>query len=266
MSNNEIIRKLQLTQLQMLKYLNEECVTNDLHYTLDFGSLIGAIRHNGFIPWDDDSDVSMLLTDYRKLKKLQSKDGKQLYFLQDSKTDRECPYIFAKMRMNNTLMIDDCANTLQMHEGIWVDIFLLVNAGNTEKTRNLQYKLLNVYQSLRCRYRYRNDKINYQVNKAKKMVYSLPEIVCRMLDSIILKFIELLGSQKSPYYVNMCNGTYEETIVPKKYYDERCFHKFEDTELFIPVNYDEYLRRIYGEYMNPLKYGSHTDYEKIAFS
>ena len=92
------LRELQLRQLEMLKFLDEVCRKHDLKYWLSYGTCLGAIRHGGFIPWDDDIDVEMPRTDYIKLQKILRAMPSCRYILQNAKSDQEFLLPFFKLR------------------------------------------------------------------------------------------------------------------------------------------------------------------------
>lgn len=91
------LRKLQMTELEMLKEVDRICRKYDIKYSLDGGTLLGAIRHNGFIPWDDDADVVMLRPEYIRFYKACKKElDKDKFFLQDFRTDLDYRWGYSK--------------------------------------------------------------------------------------------------------------------------------------------------------------------------
>ena len=119
------LREIQLAELDCLKEIDRICKENNISYSLAYGTLLGAVRHKGFIPWDDDVDIYMSLNDFRKFQKcFSSKD----FFLQTERTDPEMPYIIYKVRKNHTRMVERGMECLNMHQGIWADIFVYVDS------------------------------------------------------------------------------------------------------------------------------------------
>lgn len=118
------IRSLQLIQLDMLKEVDRLCRKYDIKYFLSAGTLLGAVRHKGFIPWDDDIDINMPYRDYVKFCRICDKYlNKEKYFLQTRDTDKHHLYVFAKLRRNETLFLREGQEHMKFHQGIFIDIF-----------------------------------------------------------------------------------------------------------------------------------------------
>ncbi len=123
----EILEKLWEHELKILDEIDRICKKHDITYFIMWGTLLGAVRHKGFIPWDDDVDISMPIKDYKKFLKVAQKELSEEFFLQTSKTDRYHPAYFAKVRLNNTAFYSKEDNNPKKHHGIFVDIFPLYN-------------------------------------------------------------------------------------------------------------------------------------------
>ena len=121
--DNETLRKVQLAQLEIGKEIKRVCDENGIKYFLDSGTLLGAIRHKGFIPWDDDMDMGMLREDYERFIEIAPKELKPEYFLQTWKTDKSYPYAFAKIRKKGTVFIEAVSQKTNAHNEIFVDVF-----------------------------------------------------------------------------------------------------------------------------------------------
>ncbi len=126
----EILEKLWEHELRILNEIDRICKKHDITYFIMWGTLIGAVRHKGFIPWDDDIDISMSMKDYKKFLKVAPKELSKEFFLQTSKTDKYHPAFFAKVRLNNTAFYSKGDKNLKKHHGIFVDIIPLYNYNN----------------------------------------------------------------------------------------------------------------------------------------
>ena len=114
---------LQEKQLNILKYFIKVCEKHNLQYFLVGGSTLGAIRHKGFIPWDDDIDVGMPRKDYDKFVELQSEFEGTPYFIQTFKTDPCYIYNYGKLRDSSTTFIENTFKQHRINHGVWIDIF-----------------------------------------------------------------------------------------------------------------------------------------------
>lgn len=126
------IKDLQRIELEMLLEVDRICKKYNIRYFLVAGTLLGAIRHKGFIPWDDDIDICMPVEEYRKFCKVAKTDLKKEYFLQNSDTDFSNRW-FSKVRKNNTTCIEKGYEKSKIHQGIWIDIFPLIGVKKDEK-------------------------------------------------------------------------------------------------------------------------------------
>ncbi len=119
------LRKMQLLQLDMLVELDRVCKKNDIHYQIWGGTQLGAVRHKGFIPWDDDADIVMLREEYEKLKKCADELNGDICYFQDHSTDKEYRWGYGKLRRTGTKYIRVGQEHLKCKTGVFVDIFPL---------------------------------------------------------------------------------------------------------------------------------------------
>lgn len=117
------MRKLQLRMLDMLKFIDEICNKHNIKYWLSSGTCLGAVRHGGFIPWDDDCDIEMLQSDYKKLVKVMNKEKNPKYLLQTYKNDISFFPRFGKFRDRNSTLLECGYDRKHKYNGIYVDVF-----------------------------------------------------------------------------------------------------------------------------------------------
>jgi lipopolysaccharide cholinephosphotransferase len=128
------LRKAQLIMLEMLVEFDAICKKHNLKYWLDSGTLLGAVRHQGFIPWDDDIDLSMPVEDYNKFKEIASKELSDNIFFQTSQTDKAFKFDYIKLRSNKAKIVEfhEKDREIAYHQGVFIDIFPMLTLPNSE--------------------------------------------------------------------------------------------------------------------------------------
>lgn len=250
------LKDIQIAELEMLKYMDYLCREYNLKYSLNGGTLLGAVRHKGFIPWDDDIDTYMSIEDFRAFSK---HFDLSRYFLQMPLTDIEACYPIYKIRAYNTYMPEDYTEQLHMNKGVWIDIFVYMNAGVNGFFRKIQFGIYNVLRTYRCRYLHIKNK---DARWYHYLACKLPKIVAVQIDSFLVSLIELCGSKKSEFY--FCMDVGKVYFYKKELFDNLVLYQFEDGKFWGIKDYDKYLQMIYGaDYMIPKKWGHVGDYSKV---
>lgn len=121
--SQEELKRIQQVELEALKVLIDICDKLDIQYFLSGGSVLGAVRHGGFIPWDDDIDVGMIRADYDRFLAEAPAYLPDKYFLQTPYNDEHNTYGYAKLRVNGTKFVEYCNRNVDMHHGVYIDIF-----------------------------------------------------------------------------------------------------------------------------------------------
>ena len=245
----EEIRPLQLKQLQILKELKRVCEKNNLTYFLGFGTLLGAIRHEGFIPWDDDVDVCMNYNDYVLLDEACRKDLADGYFLQSDVSDPESHMTYKKLRLNATTLIHQDYAHRDMNHGIGIDIYPVFHAADDLKARKKQIRCAILYLLLVVGEPPRNH--------GKLMKYGAKAVLLFMKGGIgerlksychkeMTKYECVDTKYRAMFYGNSNNC---KRVYPAEYFRGTVMKKFEDELFSVPEEYDSYLTFRYGDYM-----------------
>lgn len=230
------LRNMQLRMLDMLKYIDKICRENDIKYWLSSGTCLGAVRHGGFIPWDDDCDIEMSKSDFKKLTKiLESSDSN--YKLQNHHLDNEYLAPYAKLRDTKTYLKE--TNTNDIHyklHGLYIDIFCIEPSSSLflyKISSNVHNRL--IYPLARIKNRLlRKFLINTIVPVTSTILYPVLSLFSRIYNQGYYRHIPGSGFPKRRY---------------KSDFEDIVLLPFEDTSLPVPRGYDNYLKRIYGEYM-----------------
>lgn len=248
---NKNIDKLHKKELGIMKYFAEFCEENNIKYYLAYGTLLGAIRHHGFIPWDDDVDVLVSGEDFLKLQKIfNEKADTTKYFYQTLKTEENYYLLWDKVRLNNTIFVEDGWENNNINNGIFVDVFPLLEYPDNkreEKKFARRYKFLRLLIETNIK----NNKSRYNnygtIGKILSIVVRiLPQ---KVRNKIVIKNIErfCLYKSNSKYYYSLDGGM--EIKFSKEPFNSMEKVKFEDTEFTVPSGYHKNLTEIFGDYM-----------------
>lgn len=255
--DGETLRKLQLTQLEILKEFKRVCEALNLRYILDSGTLLGAVRHRGFIPWDDDVDVGMLRADYEKFLAEAPALLDKKYFLQTWRTDPGYAFPFAKLRMNDTLYRQAALENAEQHCGIFIDIFpydaVLKMSRRRDKRRRQRLNRLSFALFLKHRYCF-GDRFATRKGKIKflrrRALYYLSGNAWRSREELFRRY-ERLQTRYNGRDTGWLSLTAFRLVIPASIFENLKPLRFEDDEFLGPVDYDDYLTRAYGDYMTP---------------
>ena len=239
-------KKIWAIGIDLLVQFDTVCRKHELKYSLAFGSLLGKIRHNGFIPWDDDIDVVMPREDYEKLRLLKS-EFEEPYFLQYP-GDEGYLFSFAKLRNSNTTSISKPFRYESFNQGHFLDIFPLDNFSATNIEENInRIKCLIAECSAIMRSR---NPFPDEIDRQKLAMFSSlrdGKIVVKELEDLLTQY----NDQPSAYYTAWCCVMYDynRMTFEKSIFEDLIESDFYNHKVFIPRKYDEALKITYGDYM-----------------
>lgn len=245
-----ILRKLQIVESEILDEIVRICDKHKITYYLVGGTLLGAIRHKGFIPWDDDLDIAMPRKDYNRFKEICKVELSKKYFLQNLETEPLYFLAHIKMRKNNTIFEEPHMISLNAHKGIFVDIFILDNADKQDSfLQNIQANIFMKINSM-IRYKVIINSYEHKTFKQKIILLFLSIFSLKYLSKIQQKLMALNKDDKSEYYVNLGSQYgYKKQTMPKNKYYPPTKVEFEGKRYNVPKDWDYFLTRIYGDYM-----------------
>lgn len=244
MKDNNNLRKLQLRQLEILKDIDMLCKKHDIKYSLAWGTALGAVRHSGFIPWDDDIDICMKPIEYQKFLEISKTELPNKYFLQNFNTERYSNIFWTKIRENNTSSLPVDMVNYENHWGICVDVFPLMPLKKPKMSikKRIYFKIM--------------------TSMVTKNIYEQSNI--KNLNNVILKFIprniqlflfnytfeKLYELKDYNFFTDFTNKTkINKFIFEQSIFSEIEFIEYEKLEFPIMKKYDKYLTICYNDYM-----------------
>lgn len=237
-------KALWICQLNILKEILALCRKHDIKVFADGGTLLGAIRHGGIIPWDDDIDVAMLRDDYERFCKIAADELKEPYFLQNIYTDCLYDHRHSQVRDIRTTCIGSDGHYPTYNAGVFVDVFVYDSAPNT-------FRLIS-----RMVRKVRAKQLKLKIIRKAGLIlpgwlFPAQKLLCRSFKEYE-KTVCSFSSPKNNYAGKIALHL-REHIFDKTDFDSVIMMPFEDIEIPVPAGYEEILRLNYGDYMTPVK-------------
>lgn len=258
-----IRNEVRKVQIELLDELDRICKKHNITYHLFAGTLLGAVRHRGFIPWDDDLDVSLLREDYEKLIKVINTELDDKYYFESPEKDKHSPFPFAKLKKNNTYFKEASLNK-KMHHGIFIDIFQLDDVPSDKKKLEKLRKRLNFWYFLKS-----IKVLNYEKSRSFKntiIKYFIVTIIKPFLLPFSFKYINGKINKLATTFNHLdykmvghltCHKIRKEIfhayLYDKENFKETIYLDFEGKKYLAPKGYDKVLTDLYGDYMTPPK-------------
>ncbi len=240
------IQHLQQVILSIIKDIDALCRENGISYYLLGGSAIGAIRHKGFIPWDDDLDIIMTNENYtRFIEVCRGQLNPDKYCLQVGIED--WPMNFSKVRLKGTCIREfDEYVPASGCRGIYVDVFKMDEVAGNPLIGRFQYFCAKYYL---C-YQLSRRKYGDASLKKKLMIWASFPLRVELLRRFCIRQIEKYNGRETPYWGFFYGRTrWKSAVISKVVYGKPCDVPFEDTMLPVPEHYHQYLTQVFGDYM-----------------
>lgn len=248
------LKGMQQIEMTLMRELDEICRKNDIKYSIMYGSLIGAVRHKGFIPWDDDIDVVLLRKDYEKLISILEKNCPEDRFIQNISTDSHFEFGISRYCMKNTYCFAPERKKLKSKKYIYIDIFPLDNLPDDDKLAMKQIAKMkkikeSIYYKMHYCYPHRTifghiktffQRVIRKIIPLKRMTNKLTSTAMKYNDvpsKRVINFFGIYSHEKETF-----NREWFENLEDFEYENE----KFQGTK-----NYDDILTQLYGDYMTP---------------
>ena len=243
----QTVRDVQGKILETMKYIDKLCRDNGIVYYIMGGTALGAVRHGGFIPWDDDLDIFMTPDQYKRFKEVFEQDNSELFVLQEWKTTPD--YLeYAKVRMNGTTFIEEhFKDRHEMHHGIYVDIMILHKVPESRFVQKLVYyesKYVTLYALSQRNWRPKT-KVQSMVLKFLKVLPN--KWLAKKCYKRIYKYDDRTDDFKYCYWITPAK--FRNGLFDKSFFEDPVDVDFEDTKLLGSQKIKEYLAYRYGDYM-----------------
>lgn len=243
---------LQNKLLDLMKWFHNLCEKENLVYFAQGGTALGAVRHKGFIPWDDDLDVGMPRNDYEKLRKITNEVNKNdtQYYIEFPGENKDFVYPYCKIYDKTTTLIEN--TRYKTKRGVYIDVFPIDGIGNTYDESVINFKRVDKKINFLC------TKI-CALRKNRAVYKNVAILLSRCIPDFIVNHIKLIkGIEKESmrfsyesceYVANLCGNWHEKEIIKKEWIGQPLLCDFEDTSIYILEDSHAYLTNLYGNYM-----------------
>lgn len=272
--SKEQFRKMQLVQLDMLVDFDRVCRKNKINYVIFGGTMLGAIRHKGYIPWDDDADIAMLREDYEKFKKHMNELDSNICYFQDNTTDPYYRWGYGKLRRTGTKYVRVGQEHLKSKNGIFIDVFPM-----DDIPKSIFFQIIQDVKCFCLRKILWSEVAKVNSKGFMKLFYNLlskisTEKVYRIVSKMTSKSSNLSPNRVRTLLFPATGTLYKKNPLkerygmPKEWFIERKQYNFENVKLYGTKDYDTILKYIYGDYMklpDEDKREPHSPFSEISF-
>ena len=240
---------IQQTLLGFLKEVDRICRKNDIKYFLGGGSLLGAVRHKGFIPWDDDADVMMLRDDYEKFLSVLKTDLPS--YITDQNTEEANHFAFTKLRLDDTILSTEFSVRFKgLHNGVFLDVLAQDKTSGNKAASRIHMKL-----TAQLRWLVLNKWRGTPMDANNKIVSFIGDVIKAILPLSLLEkmqngIMKRYRDKDTGMLYDSMGRNVERGAFPEEWLREAVYVDFEDTKLPIPKEWDKYLTYLYGDYMD----------------
>lgn len=250
MESNE--KRLKEIETEMLRSFAQACDKLGIKYYIIGGTLLGAVRHKGFIPWDDDIDVGLMRKDYEVFIKQGQSVLPDYYFVQTYVTDPEYLNYYAKLRDSRTTFIEAEAENYHINHGIYIDVFPLDYFPEKKiAAKWLKFRKRMIHFRKRLEYsQYEKPTGPWIKEKVANAIGIMTKVLYPTVESALAAWDKICGSQTTSLLtINNAGMWGDKEIVRTEWFGEGAELEFEGLKVRGPADYDKYLTRIYGDYM-----------------
>lgn len=247
-----MLRRVQLTQLEIAREIKRVCEENDIRFFLLGGTYLGAVRHQGFIPWDDDMDLGMLRGEYEKFCRIAPEKLGPDYCLQTWYTEPNYGLPFGKVMKRGTVYLESKKSRRLQENGIYVDIFPFDSVPlDLQQRQKLAKQLLRLYRLrlMKCGYKpwMEEDKVLWH-KRLGYLFYQFQALFCGK-QALARDYDALAEAQPDTDTVSEQSGMAQPLYVRREWCEDLVNYTFEGEQFPAPRAYDEFLTIYYGDYM-----------------
>ena len=253
------LSSLQKQDLEILKWFHKTCTDNSLRYYLVAGSMLGAVRHKGFIPWDDDIDVAMPRRDYEKFLEIAPGLMPEKYYLETPREEKHIMIVANIISKQGGFVLNNAEKAV--HTGAWIDIMVIDGVPKPGLKRTWHWYRYLALRSLfqishfdeivdQNRKRPAHEKLIIKIAKITHMQKRLNPVKINAKLERHLRKVDFDGSE---YAATYCGIYRKKEIVPREWYGNITKYAFEDFEAYGLSDADKYLTQLYGDYLTPPK-------------